>query len=1276
MGGFWFFILFGLLIYVIIQFNTLKKRLDEYTFHIHKLDVRIRELEVKQLKSEIDAIIPAEEFDVSEKEIVIPEKEPEESEVLEEFEEDYWKIPTEVVETTPEETANEEEKVEATPEEIPSPIIEAETTKSEPRFAAYERSIVEVRSQAIPKAVVPPVIKKKNEFWTRIEKQFVENWTGILGSVIMVVGVGFLGIYTAVKISPLGRFLMISGFSALLAGLFFFLYKKPKWTKLALWMRSSAGAIFLFACAASVAIPGLKWVEAENLQLVILLLGVVVNLFLGYIGKNQGLASLHVLLSLVAVCIIPASATLLIVGTVITLFGVALTYREKWDYHLLLTASSFFAFHLFYWYSVQQALTSNDRIVGIISIVLVGISVALVHYREAYSKKNFERVPFIVHLLNWFYFGLGLVLYSQGSRVSTIILAAGAIAAFVLARRAKKLEIRWLYVSDTLIAQLTAVIALITLFRWELDLSVILAAIFMECLLFLVIARREKDNLLYQIGSAAICIIGVVLCWFSISLILGTDGSLLFQQVGAILASAIAGTAYLFYINKFNIESDADISTDNNKKIVAQHAFLSIVIGSLFVTSYLDLFAYNWSIYLFVVLLLGVLFIRNKVQNREFSFIAIIFLLGTHLVNWIKLVDLKNESASEILVVGLPLLIVSAFVIKYSFVKISSKYLNWIGVYLFAIQLTILSYFLFEPISTLSVSFAFLGLLFLAIVLVQLLAKKSVPYHQIDRYILHVGYALIALFLIQHLLFNFQNKEIWGPIKGRIWVEICAIAVFIYWAIAKNETQAEYQSWKTLHPVLVELVLVFSFISLSHEIDYTYIPLVFLAMAGITLALSIWKNKNLGRLAFYSFVLYVVALVQQLFVYASVYRYSGGISSFQSIEFVLACIFIVSALIYLIAFYKRAVLSDIHWPILVQLLGPFGDILNDFAAILGVYSFGAFLMLMTYYMFDSASVVIPGIVWLLLSAIFATAAVFTYEKKSNFVQVDRYMLHLCYFFIGAFLLRHLFVHLYLERMIGAVKIRYLLEGLAIIVFAYCAMLKKPENATYKSWTYLHPLFVELLILFSAFTVAYEIDHNWQPMIWVATSFIFAVIGNKKDSKLSRLLFYSLVMYWIAAFQTAFATSSQSWIYGSVSLLLQFAFLLYFYLKCSLEKVILPKPLSFLGDLIASIQKHINVFVFYPLIICTAIFLFWTFDKSLLTLLWVIESLVVFVISIVLRKHHFRYVALAALAMCIVRLIFFDLAQSSTLSRAIVFLSVGIIMLVMNSLYNKFKSRFE
>jgi hypothetical protein len=681
-----------------------------------------------------------------------------------------------------------------------------------------------------------------------------------------------------------------------------------------------------------------------------------------------------------------------------------------------------------------------------------------------------------------------------------------------------------------------------------------------------------------------------------------------------------------------------------------------------------------------------ILFLRNKVQSIEIGLITIIFLVGSHIVNWVELHQMQDQSHLQLLIYGLPILAASALSIKFSFAKLFSKYLNWIGVYLFSIQLTILIYLLLNPISAIAVSCGWVLLSLFAIVIVKLISKKSIQYHNIDRYILHVGYILIGLFLIRHVFFNLNLEEFWGPLKGRIWAEIFAFFVFVFWANTKNNESANYRSWKYFHPILVELVLLFSISSISLELNYLFLPLIWLGMAGIIFGFANWKHEILGRITVYSFGLFLVSIIQELYIYYNIHIDTISMSSFPNQEFILASIFIVLSLSYLIVFYKRAKLLNTKWPYLVGFLKPIGDGLNKSAAFIGVYFFGGFLLLITYFMFESVSVIIPGVIWLLVSAVLATASLLCYGKRSNFLNIDRYMLHITYLFIVSFLIRHFLVHIQLESYVGIFKIRFLIEVLAIGVFTYCTTLKKPDTSTYKSWDYLHPLLIELLILFSIFTIALEVDGIWQPLIWVAMSFIFAILGNSMHEKLSRLVFYSLIMYWVAAFQTAFLTSSyvvptndvysQPWVYGTISLLFQFVFLLYFYLKCSFEKIVLPKSLMFFTEIIAKVQKRINIYVFYPLIICTAIFFFWTFDKSVLTLLWTIECLAIFTISIVLKKQHFRYVSLGALAICIVRLIFFDLAQASTLTRAIVFLSVGIIMLVMNSLYNKFKNRFE
>ena len=71
-----------------------------------------------------------------------------------------------------------------------------------------------------------------------------------------------------------------------------------------------------------------------------------------------------------------------------------------------------------------------------------------------------------------------------------------------------------------------------------------------------------------------------------------------------------------------------------------------------------------------------------------------------------------------------------------------------------------------------------------------------------------------------------------------------------------------------------------------------------------------------------------------------------------------------------------------------------------------------------------------------------------------------------------------------------------------------------------------------------------------------------------------------------------------------------------------------------------------------------------------------KKMMIFVLSLVLRANQFRYVALIGLGICVVRLLFFDMSQSSILTKALVFVGVGIIMVGINALYSKYKDRFD
>ncbi len=54
---------------------------------------------------------------------------------------------------------------------------------------------------------------KKSEFANFLKKHFAENLIGILGTLAVVLGVIFLGVYAAIQTNPVGRFAIICSFS-------------------------------------------------------------------------------------------------------------------------------------------------------------------------------------------------------------------------------------------------------------------------------------------------------------------------------------------------------------------------------------------------------------------------------------------------------------------------------------------------------------------------------------------------------------------------------------------------------------------------------------------------------------------------------------------------------------------------------------------------------------------------------------------------------------------------------------------------------------------------------------------------------------------------------------------------------------------------------------------------------------------------------------------------------------------------------------------------------
>ncbi|RZK18394.1 MAG: DUF2339 domain-containing protein, partial [Hymenobacter sp.] len=105
------------------------------------------------------------------------------------------------------------------------------------------------------------------------------------------------------------------------------------------------------------------------------------------------------------------------------------------------------------------------------------------------------------------------------------------------------------------------------------------------------------------------------------------------------------------------------------------------------------------------------------------------------------------------------------------------------------------------------------------------------------------------------------------------------------------------------------------------------------------------------------------------------------------------------------------------------------------------------------------------------------------------------------------------------------------------------------------------------------------------------------------------------------------------------------------------------------------RRQLEATLLYPAFGALSLLFIQSFDRSVLTVLLMLEVVAVFSTSLLLRRQDLRYVALAGMLGCLVRLVGFDLSQSGTVTRAIVFIFMGLLLLGMNALYARFKSRF-
>jgi uncharacterized membrane protein len=75
----------------------------------------------------------------------------------------------------------------------------------------------------------------------------------------------------------------------------------------------------------------------------------------------------------------------------------------------------------------------------------------------------------------------------------------------------------------------------------------------------------------------------------------------------------------------------------------------------------------------------------------------------------------------------------------------------------------------------------------------------------------------------------------------------------------------------------------------------------------------------------------------------------------------------------------------------------------------------------------------------------------------------------------------------------------------------------------------------------------------------------------------------------------------------------------------------------------------------------------------LSILWGIYALALIVLGIAKRKKHLRIMAITLFSITLIKLFLIDMARFDTIGKTIVFVSLGILLLIISFLYNKYKA---
>lgn len=695
-----------------------------------------------------------------------------------------------------------------------------------------------------------------------------ENWLGVVGALACVMGSVFFGITSGLFNHPEARVAAMVLFASLLVGISLKLKSREKWNLTCNLFKSTGGAIFLFATLGVGGIEGLQCIHSPILALAFLCAGIGVNLILAVLTSSQTIASLHVILSLIAFYVAPQAVLLLPLGAIVSIIGLVIAYRSKWDFHLILIIVAFTIQNVIW--SKGLLLTPWMHYLSIGCSVAVAMAGAIVHYRIKYKSPKLEPLPFIAHLTNWGLLAWNVYSHAQFTRWSSLILLVAASLGFITARIARKKGILWLYHMDTLLSQLLVLVAIGSLYVFSIKTIDICLLALVEVVIFTIMNHLMKDKLLVRIGcffQTAISLIILGLCITKLSFLsVDTDAFPLYWRMG--ITGLICWAVYAHAkVKGYTQDAPAYmlIGKENHP-----HAFSVIaVIGTFF---FLGIYAFgstSLAIQLISLsVLLGLGFWRSLKEDLTVNLAFINFLVAFHLLNTIRLLESGAVLSTPINYIGLILLDLFFVFGNRLTLKFWNRKIHDIVVYALCTQFTLIVFAFSRTVNSLVPAMVFLGAALLTLEIVCYVSRKWKMDQDIKAIVQesfsYCGVGFFFFFLWSFTTVHLQSQALWHTLSMRWTIEILGISVLGYWiAYAPEKTRAE-----KLAVGLVETLLGLLTLCIFAECSDYFRPLVWAILAIGLLCITNYFHSP-RRLYIYSWIYLMGSVFHIAFITSS-----------------------------------------------------------------------------------------------------------------------------------------------------------------------------------------------------------------------------------------------------------------------------------------------------------------------------------------------------------------------------------------------------------------------